>query len=70
MAGGGDIGGRGAFPEHLLDGVSGDEVDQEENQAHHQPDDWEGVEDALEEGFQSLSLCRQSCGRWSLVVGR
>jgi hypothetical protein len=26
VAGGCDIGGRGAFAEHLLDGVSGDEV--------------------------------------------
>ena len=27
VAGGGDVGGRGAFAEHLRDGVSGDEVD-------------------------------------------
>ena len=34
VASGGDIGGRGAFAEHLRDGVSGDEVDQQEDQAH------------------------------------
>ena len=31
VAGGGDIGGGGAFAEHLGDGVSGDQVDQEED---------------------------------------
>lgn len=47
----GDIGGRGAFTEHLLDGVAGHQVDQEEDEAYYQPDDWEGVEDAL--GYSS-----------------
>jgi hypothetical protein len=28
-------------------------VDQQEDEADYQPDDWEGVEDALEDGFQS-----------------
>lgn len=51
MAGGLDVGGRRAFAEHLLDGISGDEVDQQEDEANYQPEDWEGVEDALEEGF-------------------
>jgi hypothetical protein len=36
----------------LLDGVSGDEVNQEEDQGDDQPDYWEGVEDALEESSQ------------------
>jgi hypothetical protein len=44
-----DVGGRRAFAEHLLDGVSGDEVDEQEDEAYHQPDYWQGVEDALEE---------------------
>jgi hypothetical protein len=32
----------------LLDRVSGDEVDHQEDEADYQPDYWEGVEDALE----------------------
>ena len=43
-----DVGGRRAFAQHLLDGISGDEVDQQEDETHDQPDYWEGVEDALE----------------------
>jgi hypothetical protein len=35
-----------------LDGVSGDQVDQEENERDYEPDDRKGVEDALEEGLQ------------------
>jgi hypothetical protein len=56
VAGSGDVGRRRAFAEHLLDGVSGNEMDQQEDERHDQPDDWKGVEDALEEGFQSLAL--------------
>jgi hypothetical protein len=55
VAGRSDVGCRCAFPEHLLDGVSGDEVDEQKNYAHHQPDDRQSVEDALEEEFQFLS---------------
>jgi hypothetical protein len=44
----------------LRDGISGDEVDQEENEADHQPDYGQGVEDALEDGFQSAVLRSQS----------
>jgi hypothetical protein len=33
-------------------GIAGDQVNQQENDADYQPDDWEGVEDALEERFQ------------------
>jgi hypothetical protein len=36
----------------LLDGVSRDEVNQEEDQGDDQPDYWEGVEDALEKSSQ------------------
>jgi len=36
----------------LLDGVSGDQVDQEEDETYYQPEYWEGVEDALEKEFQ------------------
>jgi hypothetical protein len=32
----------------LLDGVSRDQVDQQEDERDHQPEYWEGVEDALE----------------------
>jgi hypothetical protein len=48
----GNVRGRGAFAEHLLDGVSGYEVDEEEDERYHQPDNWESVEDALEKSFQ------------------
>jgi len=56
VAGSGDVGGRRAVAEHLLNRVPGNQVDQEEDQAHHQPDNWEGIEDALEEGFQFSGL--------------
>jgi hypothetical protein len=56
VAGGLNIGGRCAFAEHLLDGVSGDHVDEQEDEAHYQPDYWEGVEDALEEGSRHGSV--------------
>jgi hypothetical protein len=52
MARGCNVGGRRAFAEHLLDGVSGDEVNQQEDKTDYQPNDWECVEDALEEEFQ------------------
>jgi len=54
MTRGSDVGGRGAFAEHQLDRISGDQVDEEEDQGDYEPDDWQGVEDALEEGFQAL----------------
>jgi len=34
-----------------LNGISGNKVDEEKDEAHYQPDDWEGVEDAL--GYSS-----------------
>ena len=52
MACGSDVSRRRAFAQHLLDGISGDEVDQQEDEADHQPDDREGVEDALEDSSQ------------------
>jgi hypothetical protein len=55
MARSGDVGRRRTFPEHLLDGISGDEVDEQEDEAHDQPDDRQGVGDALEDGFQFSS---------------
>ena len=62
-----DVGGRRAFAEHLRDGISGDQVDEQEDEANHQPDDWEGVEDALEERRFSS---RFSVLRFSARVGR
>jgi hypothetical protein len=38
----------------LRDGISGNEVDQKKDEAGDQPDDREGVEDALEYRFQWL----------------
>jgi hypothetical protein len=61
MARGGDVCGWSAFSEHLLDGISGDEVDEEKDKADHQPDHGQGVEDALEERFQwSVPSCQYS----------
>jgi hypothetical protein len=53
----------------LLDGVSGDEVNQEEDQGDDQPDYWEGVEDALEKSSQFSVLSsrlRRSRIKWNL----
>ena len=38
-----DIGAGGAFAEHRLDGVSGDEVDEQKDDGDHQPDDGQHV---------------------------
>ena len=62
VAGGCDIGGRRAFAEHLLDGISGDEMDQEEDEADYQPDYWEGVEDALEEKSHQFFASIETAG--------
>ena len=66
VASGGDVGGRGAFAEHLRDGISGDEVNQQKDKAHYEPDDRQGVEDALEDSSVSSQVlsCRSSSGRW------
>src|SRR4029077_242046 len=37
---------RGAFSQHLLDGIARDEMDQEKYERHYQPDHWQRVEDA------------------------
>ncbi len=50
VAEGVDVGGGGSFAEHLDDGVAGDEVDEEEDDGDHDPEDREGDEDAAE-GF-------------------
>jgi hypothetical protein len=47
---------RRAFAEHLRDGVSGNEVNEQKDQADYQPNDREGVEDALEDGFQAFVI--------------
>src|ERR1700733_7187195 len=48
MTRGGNVGGRRAFAQHLLNGISGDEGDEQEDKTDDQPDDRQGVEDALE----------------------
>ena len=52
MADGGDICRRRTFAEHLLDGISRNKVNEQENERHHQPDHRQGVEDALEDNSQ------------------
>ena len=51
VAEGGDVGGGGAFAEHLDDGVAGDEVDEEEDDRDDDPEDGEGERGAAE-GFE------------------
>lgn len=50
-----DVGRRSAFAEHLLNRISRDKMDEQEDEAHYQPDDRESVEHALEEGFRHRS---------------
>ena len=45
---GGDIGGGRAFSQHLCNGITRDQVNQEKDKADHQPDNREGVKHALE----------------------
>ena len=52
VARGGDVGGWCALAKNLLNGISGNEVDEKEDDADDEPDDWQRVEGALEEGFQ------------------
>ncbi|MGA9552287.1 MAG: hypothetical protein WBR30_08550, partial [Candidatus Sulfotelmatobacter sp.] len=40
----------------MLDRVSGDQVNEQEDETYYQPDYWEGVEDALEEGSEHGSV--------------
>jgi len=46
MAGRVDVGRWSAFPEHGLNGIAGNQMDQEEDARHDQPDDRERVEQA------------------------
>ena len=39
-----DVGGWRALSQHLLDRISGDEVNEQENQRHNQPNDRDGVQ--------------------------
>ena len=56
---GGDICRRRTFAQHLLDGISRNEVDEQEDKADHKPDDRQSIEDALEDTFQfSVLSCR------------
>ncbi len=51
VAEGGDVGGGGAFAQHLDDGVAGDEMDQEEDDGDYYPEDGEGDGDAADCGI-------------------
>jgi hypothetical protein len=42
MAESGEVGGGGAFAEHLFDGIAGDEMDEKEDERDYNPDDGEG----------------------------
>ena len=46
MTRGGNVGRRRAFTQHLLDGIAGDEMDQQEDDRHHQPDYRQHVQQA------------------------
>ena len=48
MAEGVDVGRGGAFAEHLDDGVAGDEMDEQEDDRDHNPEDRKCEEDAAE----------------------
>src|SRR5215469_16847634 len=52
VPGGGDVGRRCSFTEHLLDRIPGNQMDQEKDEADYQPDDGESVKHALEESSQ------------------
>ena len=45
----GDFSGRGAFAEHLLDGIAGDDVNHEEDQSEDEPKRGECEEESLKE---------------------
>ena len=72
VAEGGDVGGGGAFAEHLDDGVAGDEMDEEEDDGDDDPEDGEGEEDAADEAWERLTrrfsaaISRASAVEWSL----
>ena len=41
-----DVGRRGAFSEHLQNGIAGNEMNQQKDQRDHEPDDWQRVQHA------------------------
>ena len=49
MACGGDVGCGRALAQHLLDGIAGHDVNQQEDHRNHQPDDRQHVQQAAEE---------------------
>jgi hypothetical protein len=53
MAEGGDVAGGCSFAEHLLDGVSGNQVDEQKDDRYNQPDDRESIGEADEEGAEA-----------------
>jgi hypothetical protein len=57
----GDIGGGGAFAEHLDDGVAGNNVDEKKNDRDHDPEDGERDEDAADGFGESCQLLVLSC---------
>ncbi len=56
VAEGVDVGGGGAFAEHLDDGVAGDEMDEEEDDGDDDPEDGECEEDAAERASSRAAL--------------
>src|SRR5215469_13463192 len=61
VPGGGDVGRRCSFTKHLLDRISGNQVDHEKDEADYQPDDGESIKHALEESSQfSVLSCSSS----------
>ena len=52
----GDIGGGGAFAEHLDDRVAGDEMDQKKDDRDHDPEDGERDEDTADGFGKSCQL--------------
>jgi len=62
VAGGLEVSSCGAFSEHLLDRVAGDEVNEQKDSRDDQPNDRERVEDALEESSQLSGLRSQVLG--------
>ena len=43
------LAGRGAFGEHLLDGIARDDVNHQEHGREHEPDGGKGEEDSFEQ---------------------
>lgn len=56
VAHGREVAGGCSFAEHLLDGVAGDEMDEQEDERDDDPDYGEGEQDAGEDGLHGLLL--------------